>query len=171
MTIRRSGWLLSVWLLICCCKANGQRTLPNVSLKQLNGSTTDLALISNDGKPIILFAWEVTCQPCLNEFNNIAKVYPEWKKETGVRIIAISVDDNRSSSRVKPLCISRGWGFDVFLDPNQAFKRAMNIPFCPYVFVLDAKREVVWQKGAYTPGDEQVIYEVVRKVAQGEKIN
>lgn len=172
MSVRLFGWMLFVLFPLMCIKGNlyAQRTLPQVDVRQLNGKTTDLSTISNDGNPIILFAWEVICPPCIVEFNNIAKVYPQWKEETGVKIVAVSVDDNRSSPRVKPLVTSRGWGFDVYLDPNQAFKRAMNVPFCPFVFVLNGKGEVVWSKGSYSPGDEDIIYGIVQKVSRGEPV-
>lgn len=172
MTIRLIKWPLSVSILLFCCSGTlySQRTLPQVAVKQLDGKATDIATISNNGKPIILFVWEVTCQPCIAEFNNVSKLYPKWKEETGVRILAVSVDDNRSSSRVKPLVTSRGWDFDVYLDPNQAFKRAMNVPLCPYVFVLNGSGEVVWKKGGYSPGDEDIIYEVVQKAGRGESV-
>lgn len=172
MTIRRLTGLLSVTVLLAGCPGMmyAQRTLPAVNVKQLDGKTTDLSKITNDGKPIILFVWEVSCQPSITEFNNVAKLYPRWKTETGVRILAVSIDDNRSSSRVKPLSTSRGWGFDVYLDPNQDFKRAMNVPFCPYVFVLNGEGAVVWSKGGYTPGDEDVIYGIVQKTSKGEPV-
>ena len=146
------------------------RTLPSVEVKSLDSKSVDISTISNDGKPMIVFAWEVICQPCINEFNAIAPLYEAWKAETGVKIVAVSVDDNRSSTRVRPLVRTKGWPFDVYLDPNQAFKRAMNVPLCPYVFVLNGKGEVVWQKGGYSPGDEAIIYDVVKKVAKGETI-
>ncbi len=172
MTMRHFIGLLSVAILLAGFPGMlyAQRTLPAVKVKQLDGKSIDLSLVSNDGKPIILFVWEVSCQPSLTEFNNVAKLYPRWKTETGVRILAVSVDDNRSSSRVKPLSTSRGWGFDVYLDPNQDFKRAMNVPFCPYVFVLNGQGAVVWSKAGYTPGDEDVIYDIVGKAGRGEPV-
>lgn len=139
------------------------KVVPSVEVKSLNGKSVNLADIKNDGKPIILLAWEVTCQPCIAEFKNIAPLYKGWQAETGVKIVAVSLDDNRSSSRVGPLVKSKGWPFEVYLDPNQAVKRAMNIPACPQAYVVNGKGEVVWQKAGYSPGDELVMYEAVKK--------
>lgn len=164
---------MSLCVFLCGLSFAGkaQRTLPSVEVKNMNGKTVNLAALKNDGKPMVVFAWEITCQPCISEFNAIAKVYDGWKKETGAKIIAVSIDDSRSSVRVTPLVKSKGWNFEVYLDPNQAFKRAMNISYCPYVFVLDSKGEVVWQKGGYSPGDENIIYDIVQKTSKGEKFN
>ncbi len=163
----------SIVMLLCGLASNAQtqRQLPSVEVKMLNGKTIDVSTINNDGKPMIVFAWEVTCQPCIAEFNAISRQYSDWKKETGVKIVAISVDDSRSSPRVNPLVRSKGWDFEVYLDPNQAFKRAMNVSYCPYAFILNGKGEVVWQKGGYTPGDETIIFDIVQKTAKGEKID
>lgn len=146
------------------------RTLPSAQIKSLNGKTVDVSTLSNGGKPMIVLVWEITCQPCLVEFNAIYKVYETWQQETGVKLVAISVDDNRSSPRVAPMARSKGWKWDTYLDPNQEFKRAMNVPLCPYAFVLNGKGEVVWQKPGYTPGEETALYDVVKKVAAGQPI-
>ena len=158
---------------IICCTAfacPGGRWLPAVEVKTLEGRTVDISQVSNQGKPMVVIAWEITCQPCIKEFNAIAPLYESWQKETGVKIVAVSTDDNRSSPRVKPMVRSKGWPFEVYLDPNQAFKRAMNIPVCPYAFVLNGAGEVVWQKSGYNPGDEYTIYEVVKKTAAGQAV-
>jgi len=157
-------------LLMSQASAQSMRKLPSITVKAANGKTVDIATLTNDGKPMVVFAWEITCQPCIAAFNAIAPQYKNWQEETGVKIVAISIDDNRSAARVFPMARSKGWGFDVYLDPNQAFKRAMNVPFCPYVYVLDSDGAIVWQKGGYTAGDENIIYEMVNKVAQGKTI-
>jgi cytochrome c biogenesis protein CcmG, thiol:disulfide interchange protein DsbE len=143
-----------------------QRRLPSVEVKELSGSTVNVASLSNNGNPMLVFVWEVTCQPALTQFTAIARKYADWQKETGVKIVAISVDDARSISKVQPLVRSRGWPFEVYCDPIQAFKRAVNINFCPYVFLLNGKGEICWQKGGYILGDEAMIYDELLKVAK-----
>ncbi len=147
------------------------RKLPSVEVRSLTGGKVNVSTITNEGKPMIVFAWEATCRPCLTEFNAISREYSKWREATGVKIVAISVDESRNASLVQMLYTSKGWEFDVYLDPTQSFKRAMSVPFCPYVFVLNGSGEVVWQKGGYSPGDEKIIYDIVVKVSKGEPIN
>ena len=54
----------------------------------------------------------------------------------GVKIIAISTDDARNSSKVPAFVNGRAWDFEVYLDPNGDFKRAMNVNNVPHVFVI-----------------------------------
>jgi len=171
MTLPFKRGLVAVLLLCGTGAAHAQgRTLPSAQVKTLTGKSVDVSTFSNNGKPMIVVAWEITCAPCLTEFSAIHKVYDTWQSETGVKLVAVSVDDNRSSSRVLPMARTKGWKWDVYLDPNQEFKRAMSVPSCPYAFVLNGKGEVVWQKPGYVPGDETMLYEVVKKVAAGQSI-
>jgi hypothetical protein len=46
----------------------------------------------------------------------------------------------------------------------------MNVNIPPHVFVLNGKREVVWQHVGYLDGDEAKYIEVVRKVLAGKPV-
>jgi hypothetical protein len=49
------------------------------------------------------------------------------------------------------------------LDPNGDFKRALNVNNIPHTFVVNAKGEIIWQHNSYAPGDEDELYEIIRK--------
>ena len=95
---------------------------------------------------------------------------PIGKKKTGVKLIAISIDDSRSSAKVATDAKSHGWEYEVYLDENQDFKRALNVGDIPQVYILNGKGEVVWQHNGYVDGGEEHIFEILKKVAKGEKI-
>jgi cytochrome c biogenesis protein CcmG, thiol:disulfide interchange protein DsbE len=76
--------------------------LPSVDIKTLNGEVFNTSNIDNDGKPIVISFWALWCKPCMKELNAIADVYEDWQDETGVKVVAISVDDARSMQKVKP---------------------------------------------------------------------
>ena len=137
----------------------------NITLKALDGSTVQSSAIQHDGKPIIVNFWATWCKPCNRELNTIKEVYEEWQEETGVKLVAISIDDARSASRVKPHVDGNGWEYEVYLDQNQDLKRAMNVVNPPHTFVLNGKGEIVWQHASYVEGDEEELIAVVRKVA------
>ncbi|MDR0412530.1 MAG: TlpA family protein disulfide reductase, partial [Dysgonamonadaceae bacterium] len=71
--------------------------LPSVQLKDINGKTIDTATLTNDGKPFIISFFATWCKPCLRELEAIKEVYEEWQEETGVKLIAISIDDAQNS--------------------------------------------------------------------------
>ena len=109
------------------------------------------------------------CKPCNRELNTIKEVYEEWQEETGVKLVAISIDDARSAARVKPHVDGNDWEYEVYLDQNQDLKRAMNVVNVPHTFVLNGKGEIVWQHTSFVEGSEEELLEVVRKVATESK--
>ncbi|MEO6884152.1 MAG: TlpA disulfide reductase family protein [Bacteroidia bacterium] len=144
--------------------------LPSVDLKALDGSVFNTSKISNNGKPIIIDFWATWCKPCKKELDAIAEEYPDWQKETGVKVIAISIDDARAAANVATDVNAKGWTYDVYIDENQDFKRAMNVNNVPFTFVLNGNGEIVWQHNSYAEGDADKLYDIVKKVAKGEKI-
>lgn len=144
--------------------------LPEASIQTMDGKPFNTKNIQNDGKPILLTFWATWCKPCMKEHDAINDLYEEWAEETGVKIYAISIDDTRSTKRVMPTVNGKGWEFDVLLDPNGDFKRLMNVNIPPHVFVLNGKREVVWQHVGYLDGDEAKYIDVVRKVLAGKPV-
>lgn len=144
--------------------------LPSVDVKTVDGVTINTSTLSNDGKPMIISFWALWCKPCIKELTTIAEVYEEWQEETGVKIIAVSIDDARSSSRVKPTADGKGWTYDILLDQNSDLKRAMNVNLIPHTFLINGKGEIVWQHTSFSEGAELELIELVRKVARGEEI-
>lgn len=145
--------------------------IPAVAVKDINGKTVQTDIFNNNGKPMIINFWATWCKPCILELSTIADEYEEWIEETGVKLIAISIDDSRNTAKVAPFVNGRGWTYEVYLDPNEDFKRAMNVNNPPHTFVVNGNGEVVWQHIAYQPGDEKALYEVVKKVAAGLPID
>jgi thiol-disulfide isomerase/thioredoxin len=147
------------------------KTLPNVSVKTITGETFNTSEIENDGNPIIISFWALWCHPCIKELTTIADVYEDWQEETGVKIYAISIDDARSTAKVGPLVNGKGWDYEVLLDPNGDFKRAMNVNMIPHTFVLDGDKNIVWQHTSFSEGAELDLIDIIRKVKNGEAIN
>lgn len=146
-------------------KAPSKNALPTVQVKGLKGEKISTASFSNNGKPIIISFWATWCKPCILELSTIHEQYEQWQKETGVKIIAISIDDARQSARVAPFVKTKGWEYDVFIDENSDFRRAMNVNDIPHTFLLNGKGEVVWQHTSYSPGQEAELYEKVKQLA------
>jgi cytochrome c biogenesis protein CcmG/thiol:disulfide interchange protein DsbE len=144
----------------------GYAQLPNINLKDVNGVTKNLSKFSNNGNPIIISFWATWCKPCKAELNTIAEEYDDWVDETGVKLIAVSIDDARSSTRVEPYINAQGWEYLVLLDPNGDLKRAMNVNNVPHTFLVDGNGKIVWDHNNYSPGDEEELYEELVKIAK-----
>ena len=152
------AWFFSV------CVTDAQ--LPSVTLKTMDGKTINTKDLSNDGKPIIIDFFATWCKPCNRELDAIAEVYEEWQKETGVKIIAVSIDQAQNINKVKPLVENHGWEYEVLLDPNSDFKRALGIQTIPYSLIVDGKGNIVYRHNGYTDGAEAELIEKVRELVK-----
>jgi len=142
------------------------KTLPNIEVKTLDGSKFNITEIRNEGSPIVISFWATWCKPCKKELNNIAEVYDDWQDETNVKVIAISIDDSRSMSKVNPYVNASDWDYEVYLDMNSDLKRAMGVSTVPHTFLLNAKKEIVWQHKGYIDGDENELYKEIKKLVK-----
>jgi thiol-disulfide isomerase/thioredoxin len=146
------------------------RELPSVPVKTLEGNEFNIQDLENDGNPIVISFWATWCKPCIKELQTISEIYPDWVDETGVKIVAVSIDDTRNSYRVEPFVQGRDWEYEVYLDENADLKRALNVGNIPHTFLLNGEKQIVWQHTGYLPGDEDELYEVVTKIANGEPL-
>ncbi|NDV47183.1 TlpA family protein disulfide reductase [Paludibacter sp. 221] len=142
--------------------------LPSVNLKTIEGKTVDTAKLNNDGKPFIISFFALWCKPCLRELNAINEVYADWQDETGVKLVAISIDDAQNSLKVTPAVNANGWEYEVLLDPNSDFKRAMGVNMIPAIFIVDGNGKIVSSRTGYTDGSEEHLIEEVRKLLDKE---
>ena len=142
------------------------RTLPSSEVKTLDGRNINIQEIENSGMPIVISFWATWCKPCKKELNAIAEVYEDWQEETGVKLIAISIDDTRSMTKVAPYVNASDWDYEVYLDPNGDLKRAMGVSTVPHTFLLNGENKIVWQHKGYVDGDEDELLEQIEKIAK-----
>lgn len=161
--------ILLTGLLLLSCVGASYAQLPAIKLKSIDGREVSTDTLNNNGKPFIISFFATWCKPCNRELNAIHEVYEDWVEETGVKLYAISIDEAQNVQRVKPLVDGYGWEYEVLLDPNSDFRRAMGVPLIPHVFVIDGNGKVALNRGGYTEGGEEHLIEVVRELIDGTK--
>lgn len=151
--------------------AQNQGKVPAVDVKTMDYETFNTGNISNNGKPVVINFWATWCSPCKRELNNIAEMYEDWVDETGVKIIAVSIDDSRNMGKVAPYVNGKSWEYEVLLDPNGDLKRAMGVNNVPHTFLVDGTGNIVWQHNSYSEGDEYELYKLIKQLSAGESIS
>ena len=164
--LRLSSFLAAVCLLGASLSSAYAQSLPSVQLKNLAGETVSTGDLAVDGQPTLICFWATWCSPCKRELNNYAELYEDWQDETGVNIVAVSIDDQRSIRRVAPYVNSVMWDYNVLLDPNKDFARAMQVVNVPHTFLVNGEGEIVWQHNNYADGDEEEVYEELLKLTE-----
>lgn len=153
---------------LCLVSLGAYAQLPSVQLKDLEGKTVNTAELSNDGKPFVISFFATWCKPCNRELKAIHEQYADWQEETGMKVIAVSIDQAQNINKVKPMVDGEGWEYEVLLDPNSEFRRAMGVQMIPHVFIIDGKGKIAESRSGYTDGAESHLIEKVRELI-GEK--
>ena len=135
--------LLLATLLLLGIVTTASAQLPKVMLKSIDGKSVSTDTLSNNGKPFIIDFFATWCKPCNRELTAISEVYDEWQEETGVKVIAVSIDQAQNSNKVKPLVDNHGWQYEVLCDGNG---------------------KIVSKHNGYTEGAEEELIEEVRKL-------
>ena len=145
--------------------SHAQSPLPSIELKTLSGQFINTDDIASNNKLMIVSLWATWCVPCKNELDAVAEVYEDWIEETNVKYFAISIDDSRTSKRIKPMIDGKDWEFEILLDENSELKRSFGVSTVPFtVIVKDGL--VVYKHTGFTPGYEDELYEELLKFSE-----
>ena len=139
----------------------------DIDLKTADGDVLKSnEVFGNGDKPTVLLFWLTTCFPCKIEMTNIAKVYPEWEKETGVRLIAISTDFEKNYPKFSQMVKDKNWPWEAYNDTNREFRQVMpgGLNGLPQTFLLDKNGNIVYHKRKYRNGDEFILYDEIKKL-------
>ncbi len=143
---------------------NAQKNYPNITLKNLDGKEVNLVERSKK-KMIVVSFWATWCGPCIQELEAINDSYEDLQDEMGFELIAVSIDNSRSVSRVKPMVNGKDWDYEVLLDTNQEMKRALNFSAPPYLLIIkDGK--ILYTHSGYTPGSEEEAFDKFRELSK-----
>ena len=140
-----------------------QTKLPSVELKDVNGKTVKTDSLGFNG-PVVISFWATWCSPCKRELNTISELYEDWQKETGVTLVAVSIDDQKTAMSVPLYVNGKSWDYLILMDPNGDFKRAMGVNNVPHKFLVDKEGNIVYSHNNYAPGDEEHLYDEILKI-------
>ncbi len=139
--------------------------IPSVKVEDGKGKVINTADLVDGETPMIISFWAVTCKPCIRELDAINDVYLDWIEEANFRVVAVSTDDARFTAQARSLAEGHGWSdYTLLYDKNGDFKRAMNVQFTPQVYVVDKDGKIVYSHTGYTPGGENELFEVIKKL-------
>ena len=127
-------------------------TAPNFSLRDINGK--QVSLDDYKGQVVLLNFWATWCGPCKVEMPHLQAMYTDLS-DKGFVVLAVSTDDARNASKVKPFIKKNKYTFPVLFDKDSSVLNKYNPEqVLPYNVLIDSSGEVVWKKASYAPGEE-----------------
>lgn len=139
------------------------KNIPEYTLKDIDGKSVNTKDLTHCGHIIISF-WATWCAPCKKELNNLDEIYNELKETYNVKIITVSIDDEKTKNSVPVYVRGKGWEFQTLMDPNGDFKRLMGVNNVPHTFIVNKEGKIVYSHNNYVPGDEEKLIEELKKL-------
>jgi len=127
-------------------------TIPDLKIKLLNGSTTTIHTMVEDG-PLMIDFWATWCVPCKRVMKYLDQYHQEYE-EQGFKVLMINQDTPRSLGKVKSYVVSQDYQFYVGLDPNKNIAKKLNGMVMPTLILVDKGGEVKWRHQGYIAGEE-----------------
>ena len=140
--------------------SHAQVVLSDFTIEKIDHQSDNLGeLIASKEYTLITF-WATWCKPCKRELEALNDIQ-EALENKNIHLIALSIDDTRSVSKVKPTVLSNEWYFDVYFDKNKQLFQKFNFTYIPSLVLLDKSGKILYQHSQYSPGDEYKILEYV----------
>jgi peroxiredoxin len=115
--------------------------LPDVTVEDNDGNPVELASLV--GTPTIINYWYSTCPPCRDELPGFGAVHAELGDK--VRFVGINPRDTPETN--VSFAAERGVQYELLLDPDGAYARAVGVTTAPFTIFVDANGSIVRQTG------------------------
>lgn len=87
------------------------------------------------GEVVLLNVWGTFCPPCIYEMPSLQKLY-ETYKDSGLKLVAVSIDDAVSEDSVAAFARNLGVTFEILHDPTHAIEKSWQVTGYPETFVV-----------------------------------
>ena len=154
-------FLATLLITLGCTSATAQ--IPSANIKNKEGKSINAQSLANDGKPFVVTFFATWCPPCREELATVNKVYADWQKETGVKIFTVSVDQPKDEEKVHAMFQTNGYKYELLLDQNGEFAKAMKVSSIPNLYLFDGKGKIVYSHVGFTPGDEATLHAKIKE--------
>ena len=108
---------------------------PNFAARTVDGSNRVKTLDDFRGKVVVLNIWGTFCPPCIEEMPSFERLH-RAVRDTGLVIVAVSIDDLVGGDSVMKFARGLGVTFHVLLDSTHAIDRAYQITGYPETFII-----------------------------------
>tara|TARA_A100001234_G_scaffold73329_1_gene64711 strand:+ start:4912 stop:5472 length:561 start_codon:yes stop_codon:yes gene_type:complete len=143
-------------------------TIPDLKVRLLNGSSTTLHQLSQDG-PLLIDFWATWCVPCKKVMKYLNQYHEEYA-EDNFKVLMINTDTPRSLGKVRGFIKSQDYSFNVGMDPNKVLSKKLNGMIMPTLILVDKGGIIKWRHQGYVAGEELEIEKQIKQVL-GKNIN
>ena len=143
-------------------------TIPDLKVRLLDGTSTTLHQLSQDG-PLLIDFWATWCVPCKKVMKYLNQ-YHEKYADDNFKVLMINTDTPRSLGKVRGFIKSQDYSFNVGMDPNKVLSKKLNGMIMPTLILVDKGGIIKWRHQGYVAGEEIEIEKQIKQVL-GNNIN
>ncbi len=133
---------------------------PDFPLASLDGESVSPA--SLQGRVVLFNLWATWCLPCIEEMPELVALQERYGDQ-GLVVVGLSVDDAEATLKVRAFVTERKIPFDVWLDPEMEFYRALRLRGLPASFVVDRRGVIVLRRDRAISAQEPELREALRR--------
>ncbi len=139
---------------------------PDFTLRDLDKNTVTLSDFK--GQVVLVDFWAYWCEPCKEELPHLAKLEGEF--EGKFKLLAISTDDARTASQVKPYVKRNKYGFTVPRDADSSVLVKYNpTKTLPFSVLIDQEGNIAAKHAGFNEGDQDKLREeILALLGEGE---
>jgi len=130
-------------------------------LQDTDGNSVKLSSLLAKG-PVMVQFWATWCVPCKEEMKALNDLWNKYK-DSGFVYVAVSIDNVKSTAKVKPFIEAKGYKFPVVFDTDMNVFTSYGGENPPFSVFLNKKGEVIKTYTGYLAGDDSKLEDDVRK--------
>lgn len=133
--------------------------IPDFKLPDIDGKEISFAK-DIMGKHDVTFITFMTtaCSACQAEVSAVSDIVSKYKEKVGLYAVAVDI---RGAEPVKQYASTYKYNATYLIDPKFATPRLFGFSYTPSVILADKEGKVLFKKGGYSPGDDEMLAEKV----------
>lgn len=146
-------------LALASAGALAQEGWPQVHVKDIDGRTRALQHYApREGVTLLVF-WKTCCPNNITMIEELNAVWQEYDNpQQPVRVVLVSLDDQRTASKVKPIADTNGWQWEIIMDRNGELARMYNVIMPPQWIAADKDGNIVFRSKVTNGSLDSAIY-------------
>jgi peroxiredoxin len=117
------------------------------------------------GEVVLVNLWATWCEPCRHELPELTALHRRYAAR-GLRVVAISVDRDRTLAEVAAFAERRQLPFAIWHDPTDQASGRLGARLLPSNFLVGRDGTLAWRRtGAITADDPEVMAAIERALA------
>ena len=161
---RSTFYFLFIINLIIAESADIGNTIPDLKIRLLDGTTTTIHELVDDG-PLMIDFWATWCVPCKKLMRYLDQYHQDYSSD-GFKVLMINTDTPRSMGKVKSYVRAQDYKFYIGMDPNKTISKKLNGMVMPTMILVDKGGEVKWRHQGYISGEEIEVNNQIKQLLE-----